>query len=97
MLQAVRAYRGTVELGHALHATQHFFAHANYVELMAGVDVGNPIAKSAQIPVPQSGGAWNLTGLSAVMGKDRYARLETGAVTAYWLNEEDSCMDPANP
>jgi hypothetical protein len=97
LFQAVRAYRGYFELGHALHATQDFFTHANYVELMGGVAVGTPVPKDAQIPVLRSGAAWNLRGLGALMGADRYGRLQTGAVTAYWLNEEDTCMDPHNP
>jgi hypothetical protein len=34
--QQVRAYYGWQHLGHAFHTTQDFFAHSNYVELMAG-------------------------------------------------------------
>jgi hypothetical protein len=96
LFQAVRAYRGYFDLGHALHATQDFFTHANYVELMAGVEVGRPIGSSVPIPVPQRFDDFSLGGLRRVMGPERYARLETGAVTVFWLNEEDTCMDPGN-
>ena len=98
LFQAVRAYRAFSDLGHAFHTTQDFFAHSNYVELMAGVPVGRPIPKGTRIEVPATFDEFSPQGLRRFMGDERYGRLETGAVAAIWLNEGDFCLgSPYNP
>jgi hypothetical protein len=95
---ALRAYRAFQALGHAFHATQDFFAHSNYVELMAGVEVEQPIREGTRIQVPQRRGDFNLEGLRRLMGPDRFAKLETGSAAAIWLGEGDYCLgSPYNP
>ncbi|MCC6222605.1 MAG: hypothetical protein IT201_03830 [Thermoleophilia bacterium] len=93
---AIRAYRAFQLAGHALHAAQDFFAHSNYVELMAGVPVGQPIASTGMVPedlpVPASAADFGLAGLRTLMGDERYARLESGGVAADWLGEGDYCL-----
>src|SRR3990170_1521835 len=74
--QALRAYRAFQALGHAFHATQDFFAHSNYVELMAGVAVESPIPAGTQVPVPQSRTGFSLKGLKTLMGAEQFKKLE---------------------
>lgn len=95
--QAVRAYRGYQDLGHAFHTTQDFFAHTNYVELMAGVDVEQPIPKGTQIPVPKRWADFSVGGLRRLMGS-KFAQLESGGVATIWLGDGDYCLgSPFNP
>lgn len=89
---ALRAYRAFQALGHAFHAAQDFFAHSNYVELMAGVEVEQPIAPNTTIPVPQRRADFSLAGLQRIMGADAYRKLESGAAPAIWLGEGDYCL-----
>ena len=89
---ALEAYRAFQELGHAFHATQDFFAHTNYVELMAGVAVESPIPAGTQVPVPQSRTGFSLKGLKTLMGAERFTKLESGAANAIWLGEGDYCL-----
>ncbi len=94
---ASRAYRAFQDLGHAFHAAQDFFAHSNYVELMAGVPVGTSIAtatslKPEDVPVPASWDKFTLDGMRELMGDQRFAQLESGAVYTIWLGEGDFCM-----
>ena len=88
----IRAYLASQELGHALHATQDFFAHSNYVELIANVPVGQPISgmgtADGAIRVPAD---FTEEQIGAVLG-DRVARLESGAVRTIWLLEGDYCL-----
>ncbi len=94
----LRAYRAFQALGHAFHSGQDFFAHSNYVELMAGVEVEQPIRKGTKIPVPQRRADFGTKGLRAIMGAQRYARLESGSAAAIWLGEGDYCLgSPYNP
>lgn len=86
----IRAYKAFQLLGHAFHTTEDFFAHSNYVELMAGVEVGQPIG-GVDIPVPPDWSQFSLAGLRSVMGETRFARLQTGEVLTYWLGEGDAC------
>jgi hypothetical protein len=90
---AIDAYRAFQDLGHAFHASQDFFAHTNYVELMAGVEVEQPIPAGTQIAIS---GKFNLAGLREIMGEERYLQLESGAVFTNWLGEGDFCAGP-NP
>jgi hypothetical protein len=95
---ALRAYRAFQALGHAFHATQDFFAHSNYVELMAGVQVAQPVPAGTRIPVPGRRGDWSGAGLKKLMGAGRYRMLESGAANAIWLGEGDYCLGSAyNP
>lgn len=95
--QAVRAYRAYQDIGHAFHTTQDFFAHTNYVELMAGVDVEQPIPSGTQIPVPKTWADFSIGGLRRLMG-DKFAQLESGGVATIWLGEGDYCLGgPFNP
>ena len=89
---ALRAYRAFQALGHAFHATQDFFAHSNYVELMAGVAVAQPIPAGTRIPAPARRGDWNGEGVKKLMGAVRYRKLESGAANAIWLGEGDYCL-----
>ena len=80
-------YPAFMALGHAFHAVQDFFAHSNYVELMAGlvakgkrpdgVPVGDSIASygvtPAEIPLPQSLSDFNFAGLKRVMGQKLFS------------------------
>ncbi len=94
----LRAYRAFQALGHAFHSAQDFFAHSNYVELMAGVEVEQPIRKGTRIPVPQRRADFGTTGLRAIMGAQRYGKLESGSAAAIWLGEGDYCLgSPYNP
>jgi hypothetical protein len=94
----LRAYRAFQALGHAFHSAQDFFAHSNYVELMAGVEVEQPIRKGTKIPVPQRRADFGTTGLRAIMGAQRYGKLESGSAAAIWLGEGDYCLgSPYNP
>ncbi|HXJ75551.1 MAG TPA: hypothetical protein VNM37_22030, partial [Candidatus Dormibacteraeota bacterium] len=68
---AIRAYRAHQDLGHALHAAQDFFAHSDYVELMAGVAVGVAIAPGTAIVLPADFSQFNLAGLRTIMGDAR--------------------------
>ena len=90
--QALRAYRAFQALGHAFHATQDFFAHSNYVELMAGVAVAQPIPAGTRIPVPQRRADFGVPGLTRQMGAARLGKLESGAANAIWLGEGDYCL-----
>jgi hypothetical protein len=95
---ALRAYRAFQAIGHAFHSAQDFFAHSNYVELMAGVEVEKPIKKGARIPVPQRRGDFSVQGLHTLMGAERHRRLESGSAAAIWLGEGDYCLGSAyNP
>ena len=98
-------YPAFMALGHAFHAVQDFFAHSNYVELMAGpltkgkhpegVPVGDSIASygisPAEIPLPQALRDFNLAGLKRVMGPKLFSRFETGWASTPWIGEEDFC------
>jgi hypothetical protein len=95
---ALRAYRAFQGLGHAFHAAQDFFAHSNYVELMGGVAVEQPIKRGTRIPVPQRRTDFGFEGLRQLMGTKRFAKLESGATNAIWLGEGDFCLgSPYNP
>jgi hypothetical protein len=94
----LRAYRAFQAIGHAFHSAQDFFAHSNYVELMAGVDVEQPIRKGTRIRVPQRRADFSMKGLRAILGAQRYAKLESGSAAAIWLGEGDYCLgSPYNP
>lgn len=92
---ALRAYRAFQDLGHALHAAQDFFAHSDYVEIMAGVSVGQAIAPRKFIPLPADFAHFNLPGLQAVMGTSRFNLLESGDVFTIWLGEGDYSLGDA--
>src|SRR6185436_8202198 len=92
---AIRAYHAYQNLGHALHAAQDFFAHSDYVEVMAGVAIGQPIPAGTLIPLPASFSQFNLAGLQAVMGSQRFAQLESGDVFTIWLAEGDYSLGDA--
>jgi hypothetical protein len=92
---AIRAYRACQDLGHALHAAQDFFAHSDYVELMAGVEVGQQIPDGVAIPVPATFAQFNLAGVQTLMGDARFNRLESGEVRAIWLGEGDFSLGDA--
>ena len=92
---AIDAYLAAQLMGHAMHATEDFFAHSNYVELTAGVPVGTPIPASIDprggIPIPPGFPAFTRTGLQTALGPARFAELESGAVKTIWLGEGDFC------
>ena len=92
---AIRAYHAHEELGHALHAAQDFFAHTDYVELMAGVGVGQAIPAGITIPLPTDFSQFNLSGLQALMGATRFNRLESGEVLTIWLGDGDFSLGDA--
>jgi hypothetical protein len=99
----LKAYRAFQELGHALHATQDFFAHSDYVELMTDTLVEDPIAHSApnpatgapwqpgEIPLPASFSQFSLSGLESTMGAELFSYLETGNLRARWLGQGNVC------
>lgn len=94
---AFDAYRAFQAIGHAFHATQDFFAHTNYVELLAGIPVEQPIPASTVVPLPRTTGGFTLAGLRALMG-ETYARLQSGSSAAIWMGEGDYCLgSPYNP
>jgi len=98
-------YPAFMALGHAFHAAQDFFAHSNYVELMAGpltngkhpggVPVGDSIASyrisPEEIPLPQELSDYNVAGLKRIMGPLLFSNLETGWASTPWLGEKDFC------
>lgn len=86
---ALRAYQAYQNLGHAMHAAQDFFAHSDYVEMMAGVTVGQAIPPGTVIPVPTDFSQFNLAGLQTLMGATRFNQLESGDVFTIWLGEGD--------
>lgn len=90
--RALDAYEAFQLVGHAFHATQDFFAHSNYVELMAGVAVERPIARGTVIRVPARRADFSLAGMQAILSKARLAQLETGASNAIWLGQGDYCL-----
>ena len=92
---ALRAYHAYQDLGHAMHAAQDFFAHSDYVEVMAGVAVGQPIPPGTAIPVPADFSQFNLPGLQTLMGAARFNRLESGDVLTIWLGEGDYSLGDA--
>jgi hypothetical protein len=83
-------------MGHAMHTTEDFFAHSDYVELMAGVPVGTPIPATIDpktgIPVPPGFDDFSRAGLQTALGATRFADLESGAVRTIWLGEGDFCL-----
>lgn len=92
---ALRAYLAFENLGHALHAAQDFFAHSDYVELMAGVAVGQAIPAGTVIPVPTDFSQFNLAGLQTLMGAARFNQLESGDVFTIWLGDGDYSLGDA--
>ena len=92
---AIRAFRAYQDLGHALHATQDFFAHSDYVELMAGVGVGQEIAPGTVVLLPADFSQFNLPGLQNVMGDARFNLLESGEVRTIWLGDGDFSLGDA--
>jgi hypothetical protein len=92
---AIRAYSAHQDLGHALHAAQDFFAHSDYVELMAGVGVGQPIPLGTPILLPADFSQFNLPGLQQVMGPARFKLLESGEVLTIWLGDGDFSLGDA--
>lgn len=92
---AIRAFRAHQDLGHAMHAAQDFFAHSDYVELMAGVAVGQAIPAGAVIPLPTDFSQFNLAGLQTIMGAARFNLLESGEVLTIWLGDGDYSLGNA--
>src|ERR1043166_9612324 len=92
---ALRAYHAHQDLGHALHAAQDFFAHSDYVELMAGVGVGQAIPPGTAILLPADFSQFNLPVLQALMGAARFNLLESGAVLTIWLGDGDYSLGDA--
>ena len=92
---AMRAYHAYQDLGHAMHAAQDFFAHSDYVELMAGVAVGQAIPPGTAIPVPADFSQFNLAGLQTLMGAARFNMLESGDVLTIWLGDGDYSLGDA--
>ena len=92
---AIRAYHAHQDLGHALHAAQDFFAHTDYVELMAGVAVGQAIPAGTTIPLPTDFSQFNLPGLQSLMGAMRFNQLESGDVLTIWLGDGDFSLGDA--
>lgn len=100
----VRAYLAFQNLGHVFHTTEDFFAHTNYVELMASglghttVVPGDSIAsitglQPSQIPVPTNYNDFSLGGIQSLMGASGAdsSNLQSGAVVTIWLGEGDYC------
>jgi hypothetical protein len=92
---ALRAYHAHQDLGHAMHAAQDFFAHSDYVELMAGVAVGEAIPSGTVILLPTEFSQFNLTGLQTIMGPARFNLLESGSVLTIWLGDGDYSLGDA--
>ena len=96
---AVRAYNAAVEIGHAMHTIEDFFAHTDYVELMAGTTVGTAIPATVDpngVTLPPGGfQGFTEAGLRGVLGDARFADLESGAVKTIWLGEGDFCLGDA--
>jgi len=92
---AIRAYHAYQDLGHAMHAAQDFFAHSDYVELMAGVEVGQAIPPGATIQLPTDFSRFNLQGLQTLMGATLFNRLESGEVLTIWLGDGDFSLGDA--
>jgi len=92
---AIRAYHAHQDLGHALHAAQDFFAHSDYVELMAGVAVGEAMPPGTAILLPVDFSRFNLTGLRTIMGDARFNLLESGEVLTIWLGDGDYSLGDA--
>jgi hypothetical protein len=92
---AIRAYHAHQDLGHALHAAQDFFAHTDYVELMAGVGVGQGIPPDTAALLPTDFSQFNLPGLQTFMGAGRFNLLESGEVLTIWLGEGDFSLGDA--
>jgi hypothetical protein len=92
---ALRAFHAFQDLGHALHAAQDFFAHSDYVELMAGVGVGQPIPAGTAILLPTAFSQFNLAGLQTLMGDARFSLLESGEVLTIWLGDGDYSLGDA--
>ena len=92
---AIRAYRAHQDLGHAMHAAQDFFSHSDYVELMAGVGVGQPIPPGTVIPLPADFSQFNLAGLQTLMGAARFNQLESGDALTIWLGDGDFSLGDA--
>jgi hypothetical protein len=92
---AIDAYLAAQLIGHAMHAIEDFYAHTNYVELMAGVPVGSPIPASIDqrtgIAIPPGFDNFTRAGLQTVLGANRFADFESGAVKTIWLGEGDFC------
>lgn len=96
-LQKIDAYVALQNLGHALHSSQDFFAHSNYIELMTDVlvtkrTIGRIPENRRDVPVPRTFDEFSEQGLRSIMGPERYARLETGAVRTIWMGEGDYCL-----
>ena len=92
---ALRAYHAYQDLGHAMHAAQDFFAHSDYVEVMAGVGVGQAIPPGTVIPVPADFSQFNLPGLQTLMGAARFNLLESGDALTIWLGDGDYSLGDA--
>ena len=92
---ALRAYHAYQDLGHAMHAAQDFFAHSDYVEVMAGVSVGQAIPPGTIISVPADFTQFNLPGLQTFMGSTRFNLLESGDVFTIWLGDGDFSLGNA--
>jgi Heterokaryon incompatibility protein Het-C len=97
---AIRAYDAAVEIGHAMHSIEDFFAHTNYVELLTNTAVGSQIPATVDpangVPLPAGGfESFTETGLRGVLGDARFADLESGAVRTIWLGEGDFCLGDA--
>jgi hypothetical protein len=92
---ALRSFHAHQDLGHALHAAQDFFAHSDYVELMAGVGVGQAIPPATVVLLPPDFSRFNLPGLQTVMGTARYNLLESGEVRTIWLGDGDFSLGDA--
>ena len=99
--QGVDAYLAFQFLGHALHSTEDFFAHSNYVELLAGVEPPTSIAaakpgvRPGSLAVPATWADFSIAGISKLLGAQA-DKLESGAVGAIWLNEGDTCRSAAD-
>jgi hypothetical protein len=91
---AIRAFHAYQDLGHALHAAQDFFAHSDYVEVMAGVGVGEAIPAGTTVPLPAFA-EFNLAGLQTLMGDARFNLLESGEVLTIWLGDGDYSLGNA--
>jgi len=78
-----------------MHAAQDFFAHSDYVELMAGVGVGEVIPPGTAVPLPADFSQFNLPGLQTLMGPARFNLLESGEVRTIWLGDGDFSLGDA--